>query len=37
MIQQWILAIDPKYMKTNVHTETYIWMFIAALYVIGKN
>ena len=32
-----LLDINPKEMKTSIHTETCTWMFIAALFIIAKN
>ena len=31
------LRIYPRHMKTYVHTETYTWMFITALFIITPN
>ena len=31
-----LLGIYPKELKTYVHTKTCAWMFIAALFIIGK-
>ena len=30
------LGIYPKEFKTYVHTKTFMWMFIAALFIIAK-
>ena len=30
-----LLGIYPKELKTNVHTETCMWMFVAALFIIA--
>ena len=31
-----LLGIYPKELKTYVHTKTHTWLFIAALFIIGK-